>query len=698
MSLKLPEKFLTEANDQHLAVKVSALVVSFFLFLAGVAARVGMESGPNYLPLALSISLILGPGALRTIIFLNEPVRQIVTLTFYFVLGWISISLDLTLSFVVFCTAIVCLIYLAAVLRVHLKDLSAAAIVPYLAMAFTLVGLLWTQDYINPLLPEAIATGFGFIHADTLFHAALTSNIKTYGVPSTGLFGLEPITYHHGAHFLFAAYSKICEMDVIHFYGSGYPVIFVPLFIKTLLDAALSNVNIRKKGAVIAVAGVVLFFILNGFYSFDFGMRYLLPSAVNTHFLSQSYCVSLILTFIIISLYKPLLGGQQLMVSPAGHAILMLFFPVLLFVIGYTKVSTAVVMLCAFFYVVFRNKLFYDRCVFIAALASIISLFGLFELTIENEQSNFQIQFGSYYRHFVDGNIFVYLVTYYLFFVLLAVLILWLSHRAGKKPFEELAARRYIAIEVIFVVAVAGAVPGFLFYIDGGSAYYFADIQYWLTAVALIHYASRSAQTSATAKTEKIFRILYIVIIAILFAKSAVAVGLFVRKNIQIRTALAYGNGVQFKKLFKSVDVAQLARTLTVDMPQSDQFQKSISRSNLDLLDSVRNLPRSIKSRAIIYCEDPDQLGQFLSCSQAIFYLPAMTEVALINGLYWRDQCYVIDEYGMRPYSSYPSIITIEKASKLAAKKGFKYLITLNLDHGSYGVVQLQKDDPDSKD
>jgi hypothetical protein len=55
--------------------------------------------------------------------------------------------------------------------------------------------------------------GLGF-HQDTLFHAAITTMLKTYNVSSTGLNGLEPIDYHILVHRITAAFSILTEIPV----------------------------------------------------------------------------------------------------------------------------------------------------------------------------------------------------------------------------------------------------------------------------------------------------------------------------------------------------------------------------------------------------------------------------------------------------------------------------------------------------
>jgi hypothetical protein len=46
--------------------------------------------------------------------------------------------------------------------------------------------------------------------------------------------------------------------------------------------------------------------------------------------------------------------------------------------------------------------------------------------------------------------------------------------------------RRIIDAEIVAAVALAGILPGFILHIDGGSAFYFSDIQRWMSLGLLL--------------------------------------------------------------------------------------------------------------------------------------------------------------------------------------------------------------------
>ena len=103
-----------EHNSLSLPIAVLSLVMTFFLFFANLLGRVGMEGDPNFIPLALSVCLILLPGALQSVTTFSESLTQLLTLVVFFVLGWISIAFDISLSFIVLVTSIICLFHLVS--------------------------------------------------------------------------------------------------------------------------------------------------------------------------------------------------------------------------------------------------------------------------------------------------------------------------------------------------------------------------------------------------------------------------------------------------------------------------------------------------------------------------------------------------------------------------------------------------------
>jgi hypothetical protein len=71
----------------------------------------------------------------------------------------------------------------------------------------------------------------GYVHMDTLMHAAIASMIKNYGVTSSGLQGLVDVPYHSFSHAIVAAVSRLSGVSVIEVYGVVPWVLLAPMLI-----------------------------------------------------------------------------------------------------------------------------------------------------------------------------------------------------------------------------------------------------------------------------------------------------------------------------------------------------------------------------------------------------------------------------------------------------------------------------------
>jgi hypothetical protein len=57
---------------------------------------------------------------------------------------------------------------------------------------------------------------------------------------------------------------------------------------------------------------------------------------------------------------------------------------------------------------------------------------------------------------------------------------------------DRIRTRRLVDVEIVLLVALAGLVPGMVMHIDGGSAFYFSDVQRWLALGCLLSLPLRS--------------------------------------------------------------------------------------------------------------------------------------------------------------------------------------------------------------
>lgn len=673
-------------------ISFSSALIALMLFLSYILGRIGAGDIPSVLPLCLSISILVLPEVLRNFISLSTALLQVIVLLFFFLLGWLAILVGLDLSAVLYGSCILTLWYFFKRKIFFNTKKKAAKIMLFIFLSFALVYQVWTQDYMNPLSPEAFAAGFRFAHVDTLFLASITATIKNYKIASTGLYGLEPISYHTGSNYLFASFSKLCRLSAFEFYNFAYPIIFLPLFIQSLMYAAYANLRMRKHSFRIIICYTILFFLLTGIFSTRLGRDYLLPTTIGGHIVSQSYGISLILMFLAIGVFSGLLMNRRSN-NAATDTWLILTIPIWFFAIGFVKISTALVLFPILIWLAIRTKRILQKPMLFAVIMSSVILYLVLQLTVETGSSAFNLQLGSYYKTFVKGSTSIYFLLHY-FPLLLLVLVFFLviakSNMSGISRW--FLSKKYLALELIAVGAITGIGPGLLFYIEGGSAYYFSDIQYWLTAVALLHFTPYLIykKYSWNFKWRQVIRIASFALVIIITREAVFrSYYYYIKKNFQIRTSLVYGNETNFKSLAQKKSLGPLVKSLTVGLSEETRFQEQVRMLNIPLFQELRSLPDSVKSKGLIYCEDPSQVEKFLRCEEGTFYISAMSEMALANGLYWAKDCHNIRAYGMQRYANFPSTVTLGQAISFALEKNFGYLILINLEKGTYNLRKL---------
>ncbi|MEX2230708.1 MAG: hypothetical protein WD824_01000 [Cyclobacteriaceae bacterium] len=683
-------------------ISLAAAMISIFMYLACVLGRIGMGDELNILPLLLSISIILLPAALEGVFKLPLAFLQFVVLIFFFALGCISSSLEINLSLVLYATAIITLFRFFRNLRISLTKQTIIGGLLVIFLALKLISILWmTNGYLSPLAPEAYA--IGHLHMDTIYLTGLTSIIKTYQVTTTGLFGLVPIQYHAGSNYLFASFSQLCDLSTVKFYNFAFPVIFVPLFFQTLFFATLPNLKRKSDAFRMIISLLILFFVVSGFVPNSVGYRYLTLSAFNNHFLSESYCISLILMFLFISLYKPFLKTNQVSSHPVVNALLILMIPVWFFAIGYAKISTAIILFVAFFYLIVRRKLIFQKWILISTVLTIVLLPLLLFLTIEsNRNATFSFDIGSFYKYYVKDSLVIYFLLNYYFVFFMVLCFIFYIRRSDQGIFKQIIEGKYIVPETIIVAAIAGIMPGLLIEIEGGSAAYFSDVQNWLSIMAIISVAPYLIYKlyKHRGRSRTAFRILYLVLLIVIVREAVFrSFYYFLKQNIRVREALMYGkdwsdlsragrNTARPTFIGKTSASAIMDRLKACLTPkESTHFNEQVQKLKLSVLEDLRKLPLDVKRRSVIYCEDPEELPKFKDCAEA-FYLTSFTEIALINGLYWKD-CFSSGGYSFRYYATSPTEINKQEAFQLAREKGFSNVIVLNLKGNTFSLVNI---------
>ncbi len=357
-------------------------------------------------------------------------------------------------------------------------------------------GVVWGTIYKNPLFYENYVLN-GLIHHDVFPLAALGNMLNTYHVATTGIDGLNYVPYHWGSPWLLAQFSSLTGDKVWDFYQLGFAVTMIPFFFGGILSFAVAMRNRRKS----ADAGQDLRGDFRFWFVFVAACVGIIPlaglegMAVWTMLLiSESYVVAvpcaLLLLATVVFFYD---GASQRPSLDAGRGraiadslFVLIGIPFGIVALGYLKISLMVLGVVLAMYALFRLRL-YRRPLYVAAAVLLLGLsyyvYGQVSLPAHREGISPFDFLWSYVRP-----------AWWPFWPIVHLLWSWVyvavrlrSEGVGTLADlkEAVAERRLLDVEAVALVALVGIAPGLLLHIDGGSAFYFSDVQRWL-ALGLI--------------------------------------------------------------------------------------------------------------------------------------------------------------------------------------------------------------------
>jgi hypothetical protein len=364
-----------------------------------------------------------------------------------------------------------------------------------LSLAIGLAALVWSRSGLHPNFVERL--GQGYCHPDTLYHAAICNMIRTHGLPSPGIDGLVYLPYHHGSHFLFAHLCDLLDVPAILFYQLGYPIIFLPLLLQSLLAAGaalavpLPTPSRPTNTALIcwlvvlaATLGALPDSVLNALPWWN------LPQG------SESATVALtVFLFAISAAWPPLsawwTGSRRLALG--DKLVATACFPLLVVVLLFLKISVGALALALGGYVYLRTAAM--RRSSLATISVCLAVFGFFRVVPLVRSLNVESRGLSAY-FFFSG--YATLPGIGLFFVantawLLLAVVLRLSNLGARTVGDVVVLLRsgqILGLELLAVLAFVGFVPTLVLPI-GSNAEYFYYVQQWV-AVAVVLGALRS--------------------------------------------------------------------------------------------------------------------------------------------------------------------------------------------------------------
>ena len=558
----------------------------------------------------------------------------------------------------------------------------------------------WSTRYKNPVFWETLEY-HADVHHDPLYYVSMANNMRTYGVPSTGIDGVPFTPYHFGSAWLNSQWAYLTGTDVLAFYSLGPSVIVIPLFFCAVLLLCIE----AKKGWSHSHPGVErplrtdyaawLFF-----FAATVG---LIPTSGldamgiwNLHaMISESYVIAIPVFLLVICTALVYWRRRKSSHRKSDLVFLLAFVPVMLAVAGFLKVSTMLLLLAAGLAVVLLGRLYRDKAVIVSALLC-LGVSATTYLLVSVAAQNQGIVPFSFMRFYVSADWWPYFILINLFWSWVYIFLRLREENVGNIGDVRQAAvqGRITDVVVVAVVALAGWAPGELIDVHGGSAVYFSDVQRWLALSLLMAGAWRWLvrrraidDNPARAVTLRGVRVSHLWLAAL-----AVPIGITMilnvmrapltalRANLTLRRALYAEAGVQGRPPLMSLADPRL---LDKGLHHAPEYALISTLRELD------RTPPALKRRTVVFI--PQTYAPFWRlwsehgrCSYVPFIVPATSGLALIDGMPPAD-CDLTVQYGMTRYKrrTAPQQAADVTPSAICAKanaKGFSRVIVLDGD------------------
>ena len=594
--------------------------------------------------------------------------------------------------------AIAFLVVLAQWLRIanakHLLGIAGGSAI----FATWAAGVVWGRIYKSPLFFEMLMTT-GIVHHDGITLAALGNMLRTYHAASMGLDGIAPyMAYHWGTPWLFAQLSNLTSQSVLLFYQLGYVVTMIPLFFGGIIAFA---VQVRGEGFFgtpgddatreLTVWGI--------FLAATVGVIPIMGTDAigvwtSNLMISESYAVGIPVALMLLATVMRFWRdhGSRVMSGDAAaidYVFLALVLPAGLTVLGYLKISLMILGFGATGYAALRLGVWKKPALLVVALWVVAVVFATYMRTslVAHHEGIVPLDFM---KSFVPRNWWAFFFLAQIFWSLVYVCLR--LRQEGARTIGDVISlgreKRILDAEVVALVAVAGVVPGLVLHIDGGSAFYFSDVQRWLSVGLLLAGASALLPRFERLNLRRL-RTIAILIVALPFAVSTL------RNSVYwTRTMLAANAGLR-RSLYPAADLGQInpgfrsLPRLTDPAKLRDGLMRGRNYQPVTGLLSLAGMPLSEKRRTAVFV--PQTEGKYWSilarpnaCGFSGFVVPSLTGIAMIDGMP-DSQCKLSPYYGLSLFEKRAGLqsaadITPPKLCTRAAAKGFDRVLQLHFD------------------
>jgi hypothetical protein len=196
--------------------------------------------------------------------------------------------------------------------------------------------------------------------------------------------------------------------------------------------------------------------------------------------------------------------------------------------------------------------------------------------------------------------------------------------------------RRILDVEVLAIVAVAGIVPGLILHIDGGSAFYFSDIQRWIAVGLLL--ASLPLLVNVPGRLDwRDLRVIGIAFVCVPLGVSTLRNSVhwtsqMLKANAELRATLYTQAGVSTQGSLRALPRLADKRILSHGLLESPSYNAVVG------LMKVGFAPMSEKRKTLVFVPQSDSVYWHIlkrpnACGFSSFVVPSLTGMAMVDGM-----------------------------------------------------------------
>jgi uncharacterized membrane protein len=249
-------------------------------------------------------------------------------------------------------------------------------------------------------------------------------------------------------------------------------------------------------------------------------------------------------------------------------------------------------------------------------------------------------------------------------------------------------ARKILDVEIVAVIAIAGVLPGFILHIDGGSAFYFSDVQRWIALCLLLSSVTTLLPTVDRLRWNRLSTIAVLFVAIPLVVSTARNSWYWTRRMVRANAELRYSLYPSAARARLTPGIRSLPRLGDPSLLETG-LRSSVNYNPVAGLLELAKMPLEEKrSTAVFVPQSEDKYWTILkrpgACSFSGFVVPSLTGISMIDGMPAAG-CTLSHYYGLSLFRHRTDPQTEEDQSPAvvcarAVSAGFDEVIVLHFD------------------